>query len=156
MSNNFGIYIHIPFCKRKCSYCDFISFCNKDNLIESYIDALKKEIEEFDFTKNIVTTIYIGGGTPSYINENYIKEILDLLKEKLVNNKVSWQDLEITIEVNPGTVNKQKLETYKESGVNRLSIGLQSTNNRLLKQIGRIHTYEEFLDNYNLEKGARI
>lgn len=156
MSNNFGIYIHIPFCKRKCSYCDFISFCNKDNLIESYIDSLKKEIEEFDFTKNIVTTIYIGGGTPSYINENYIKEILDLLKEKLVNNKVSWKDLEITIEVNPGTVNKEKLETYKKAGVNRLSIGLQSTNNRLLKQIGRIHTYEEFLDTYNLAKGARI
>ena len=152
MSNNFGIYIHIPFCKRKCSYCDFISFCNKDNLIESYIDALKKEIEEFDFTKNIVTTIYIGGGTPSYIKENYIKEILDLLKEKLVNNKVSWKDLEITIEVNPGTVNKEKLETYKKAGVNRLSIGLQSTNNRLLKQIGRIHTYEEFLDTYNLAK----
>ena len=152
MSNNFGIYIHIPFCKRKCSYCDFISFCNKDNLIESYIDALKKEIEEFDFTKNIVTTIYIGGGTPSYIKENYIKEILDLLKEKLVNNKVSWKDLEITIEVNPGTVNKEKLETYKKAGVNRLSIGLQSTNNRLLKQIGRIRTYEEFLDTYNLAK----
>lgn len=152
MSNNFGIYIHIPFCKRKCSYCDFISFCNKDNLIESYIDALKKEIEEFDFTKNIVTTIYIGGGTPSYIKENYIKEILDLLKEKLVNNKVSWKDLEITIEVNPGTVNKEKLETYKKAGVNRLSIGLQSTNNMLLKQIGRIHTYEEFLDTYNLAK----
>ena len=152
MSNNFGIYIHIPFCKKKCSYCDFISFCNKDNLIESYINALKKEIEEFDFTKDIVTTIYIGGGTPSYIKENYIEEILDLLKEKLINNKVSWQELEITIEVNPGTVNKEKLEAYKKAGVNRLSIGLQSTSNRLLKQIGRIHTFEEFLDTYNLAK----
>ena len=152
MKNNFGIYIHIPFCKRKCSYCDFISFCDKDNLIENYIKALKKEIDEFDFSKNIVTTIYIGGGTPSYIKAEYIAEILDLLRKKLVNNKINFEDTEITIEVNPGTVTKEKLETYKKSGVNRLSIGLQSTKNRLLKQIGRIHTYEEFLDTYNLAK----
>ena len=152
MNNNFGIYIHIPFCKRKCSYCDFISFSNKDNLINSYVEALKKEIEKFNFSKYNVTTIYLGGGTPSYIKENYIKEILDLLKEKLINNKVSWQDLEITIEVNPGTVTKEKLEVYKEVGVNRLSIGLQSTNNSLLKQIGRIHKFEDFLDTYNIAK----
>ena len=152
MSNNFGIYIHIPFCKKKCSYCDFVSFCNKDSLIENYLEALKKEIEKFIFIKYNVTTIYIGGGTPSYIKEIYIKEILDLLKEKLVNNKTSWEDLEITIEVNPGTVNKEKLETYIKAGVNRLSIGLQSTSNKLLKQIGRIHTFEEFLDTYNLAK----
>ena len=152
MNNNFGIYIHIPFCKRKCSYCDFISFSNKDRLIESYVEALKKEIEDFDFSKYDVTTIYLGGGTPSYIKEEYIKEILELLKEKLINNKVSWKDIEITIEVNPGTVTKEKLEAYKEAGTNRLSIGLQSTNNSLLKQIGRIHKFEDFLDTYNLAK----
>ncbi len=152
MNNNFGIYIHIPFCKRKCSYCDFISFSNKDSLIEGYVEALKKEIEDFDFSKCNVTTIYLGGGTPSYIKEEYIKEILELLKEKLINNKVYWKDIEITIEVNPGTVTKEKLETYKEAGVNRLSIGLQSTNNSLLKQIGRIHKFEDFLDTYNLAK----
>ena len=77
---------------------------------------------------------------------------MDLLRKKLVNNKINFEDTEITIEVNPGTVTKEKLETYKKSGVNRLSIGLQSTKNRLLKQIGRIHTYEEFLDTYNLAK----
>ena len=147
-----GIYIHIPFCKRKCSYCDFISFSSKDSLIEGYVRALKKEIEEFDFSKYNVTTIYLGGGTPSYIKEEYIKEILNLLKEKLVNNKVSWKYIEITIEVNPGTVTKEKLEIYKEVGVNRISIGLQSTNNSLLKQIGRIHKFEDFLDTYNLAK----
>ena len=146
MNNNFGIYIHIPFCKRKCSYCDFISFSSKDSLIEGYVRALKKEIEEFDFSKYNVTTIYLGGGTPSYIKEEYIKEILNLLKEKLVNNKVSWKYIEITIEVNPGTVTKEKLEIYKEVGVNRISIGLQSTNNDLLKLIGRIHNYRTFLE----------
>ena len=152
MNNNFGIYIHIPFCKRKCSYCDFISFSNKNSLIEGYVEALKKEIEDFNFSKYNVTTIYLGGGTPSYIKENYIKEILDLLKEKLINNKVSWQDLEITIEVNPGTASKEKLNAYKKVGINRLSIGLQSTNNSLLKQIGRIHKFEDFLDTYNIAK----
>lgn len=152
MNDNFGIYIHIPFCKRKCSYCDFISFSNKDNLIENYVKALKKEIKMFDFFKYNVTTIYLGGGTPSYIKEEYIKEILESLKEKLVNNKVSWKDIEITIEVNPGTVTKEKLEIYKEVGVNRISIGLQSTNNSLLKQIGRIHKFEDFLDTYNIAK----
>ena len=152
MESNFGIYIHIPFCKKKCSYCDFISFSNKDRKIEDYIKSLKKEIDKFDFSKYNINTIYLGGGTPSYIKEKYIKEILDLLKSKLTTNKTLWKDIEITIEVNPGTVTKEKLETYKEVGVNRLSIGLQSTNNNLLKQIGRIHNYEDFLDTYNMTK----
>ena len=152
MSNNFGIYIHIPFCVKKCSYCDFISFSNRDNLIGKYIEALKNEIERFDFSKYIVTTIYIGGGTPSYLNAKYIIEILTLLRNKLVNNKIAWKDLEITIEMNPGTVSKEKLKNYKMLGINRLSIGLQSTSNRLLKEIGRIHTYEDFLDTYNIAK----
>ena len=151
-SKNFGIYIHIPFCAKKCNYCDFISFENKNNLIEKYINALKEEMERFDFSKCEVTTIYLGGGTPSYIKQNYIIEILELLKNKLVNNKTEWEDIEITIEVNPGTVTKEKLEAYKASGINRLSIGLQSTNDKLLKQIGRIHTYNEFLNTYNIAK----
>ena len=152
MENNFGIYIHIPFCKKKCNYCDFISFCNKDNSINRYIKSLKKEIQNFEYLNFNVTTIYIGGGTPSYINEKYIAEIMEILKEKLKNNKTSWEDIEITIEVNPGTITKEKLELYKKTGINRLSIGLQSTNNFLLKEIGRIHTFEEFLDTYNIAK----
>ena len=79
-SKNFGIYIHIPFCAKKCNYCDFISFENKNNLIEKYINALKEEMERFDFSKCEVTTIYLGGGTPSYIKQNYIIEILELLQ----------------------------------------------------------------------------
>ncbi len=150
--NNFGVYIHIPFCKKKCNYCDFISFCNKDNLIEDYIECLKKEIENFNFLNKNVTTIYLGGGTPSYIKCKYIVDILNLLKEKLKLNKTPFNDLEITIEVNPGTVTKEKLEMYKKVGINRLSIGLQETNNNLLREIGRIHTFKDFLDTYNLAK----
>lgn len=141
-----GIYIHIPFCKSKCSYCDFISFANKEKKVEKYIECLKKEIKNKEVDNCIVDTIYIGGGTPSFIESKYIKEILELVKSRF---KIK-EEAEITIEVNPGTVNEEKLKDYKETGINRISIGLQSTNNKILKQIGRIHTYEEFLNTYNL------
>lgn len=141
-----GIYIHIPFCKHKCFYCDFISYCNKDNFINSYIKALKKEIQLKEINSEI-TTVYIGGGTPSYIDSEYIKEIINEIKLKNVSKKA-----EITIEVNPGTVNRKKLEDYKKCGINRLSIGLQTANNTLLQQIGRIHNFEQFLETYNLAK----
>ncbi len=145
-----GIYVHIPFCKRKCSYCDFKSFSNIDKINQKkYVDALIKEIQNSQNTnKYIVTTIYIGGGTPSFINEAYIKDILQAIYKK-------WEiknDVEITIEVNPGTITKEKLEAYKNMGINRLSIGLQSTNNYLLNKIGRIHSYEEFIENYILAR----
>lgn len=145
-----GIYVHIPFCKRKCSYCDFKSFSNIDEINQKkYVDALIKEIQNSQNTnKYIVTTIYIGGGTPSFINETYIKDILQAIYKK-------WKiknDVEITIEVNPGTITKEKLEAYKNMGINRLSIGLQSTNNYLLNKIGRIHSYEEFIENYILAR----
>ena len=143
-----GIYVHIPFCKQKCYYCDFISFANKECEQEAYIKALKKEIDIYDFKNYNVTTIYFGGGTPSYLDSKYIVEIMKKLKSKLNN----LEDIEITIEVNPGTVTKQKLMDYKKIGINRISIGLQTTNNKLLKQIGRIHTYEEFLKTYELAK----
>ena len=139
-----GIYVHIPFCKSKCLYCDFNSFAKKDECIEPYIKSLIKEIEEYaKVNKDIlVKTIYIGGGTPSYIKEKYIKEIINTIKQnfEIINNA------EITIEVNPGTVNKRKLECYYKSGINRLSIGLQSSNEKLLKLIGRVHNFEDFLE----------
>ena len=152
-----GIYIHIPFCKHKCDYCDFVSFSNKQNLVEGYIEAVKKEIKKYLNNKEIlenytVTTIYIGGGTPSYINDIYILEIVELLQSYLKENKTNFEDMEITIEVNPGTVNKEKLEQYRKAGINRLSIGLQSTNNEILKEIGRIHTFEQFLETYSMAK----
>ena len=141
-----GIYVHIPFCKRKCDYCDFISFSNKDSKIQEYIEAVKKEIE-LQKIKSEITTIYVGGGTPSYIEGKYIKEIIEEIKKKNVSN-----DAEITIEINPGTVTLEKLKDYKECGINRLSIGLQSTQNNLLKQIGRIHDFEQFVETYMMAR----
>ena len=147
-----GIYVHIPFCKQKCYYCDFISYANNEEKIDEYIKALKKEIKEesknISKEEYIINTIYIGGGTPSYIDEKYISEIVNEIKENYNVEK----EVEITLEVNPGTVNEEKLQAYKQIDINRLSIGLQSTKNKLLNQIGRIHTYEEFVDCYNLAR----
>jgi len=139
-----GIYIHIPFCKQKCSYCDFTSFANRNEYVNEYIKKLKEEINSENLSKYKITTVYIGGGTPSYIDSKYIREILELI------NKKDCQ--EITIEINPGTVNKQKLQDYYNAGINRLSIGLQTTNDKLLKTIGRIHTFEDFCKTYKLAR----
>ena len=150
-----GIYIHIPFCKQKCYYCDFVSYVDTVERMNKYIEKLKEEIiNEKNIYQNDynVTTIYIGGGTPSILEKEHIKDILDILKEQLKNNKTKFQDIEITIEVNPGTAKEEKLKQYKESGINRLSIGLQSTNDNLLKEIGRIHNYQDFLTTYNMAK----
>ncbi len=141
---NLGIYVHIPFCVKKCNYCDFISFSNKENLVDKYIETLKQEIKNYKINKEeyLVSTIYFGGGTPSYIESKYIIDILKTMKQKF---KIS-ENAEITIEVNPGTVNEEKLKDYYNSGINRISFGLQSTNNDLLKLIGRIHNYRTFLE----------
>jgi len=154
-----GIYVHIPFCRQKCFYCDFTSYSDKSYLIDEYIKWLNVEIEEVgkgikqDFENKIndsvkIKTIYIGGGTPSYIDSKYISKILDTIKKNYILDK----NIEITLEVNPGTVTEEKLLNYKEAGINRLSIGLQETNNCHLKNIGRIHTYEEFIDTFNIAK----
>jgi len=145
MSKNVGAYVHIPFCAKKCTYCDFVSYDNKTELIDRYIDALKNEIKSTN-EKYIIKTIYIGGGTPSFINSTYIEEILSIIKQNWNVKKSA----EITIEVNPGTVNREKLKTYYKSGINRISIGMQSSNDKELKLIGRIHTYEKFLGTYKL------
>ena len=145
-----GIYIHIPFCKQKCYYCDFISYANKEEKVKEYIESLQKEIElESDRYKNEeyeITTIYIGGGTPSFIDALYIERIINTIKQ----NYKLHENPEITIEVNPGTINEEKIRKYKDIGINRISIGLQTTKDNLLKQIGRIHTYEEFLNCYQI------
>ncbi len=151
-----GLYVHIPFCKSKCSYCDFVSYSSKEELIEEYIKWLCYEIREVGegikldiqnkLTDNVVVkTIYIGGGTPSFIDSKYITKIL----ETIYKNYNVDPNAEITLEINPGTVDKEKLIEYKNSGINRLSIGTQSSNNNLLKMLGRIHTYEEFEETYN-------
>lgn len=148
-----GIYIHIPFCKSKCYYCDFTSYTDcKKLVIEKYIQNVIKEMEAYDFSKYHVTTIYIGGGTPSFIPENYILQLLEELKKRLVENQTKWEKIEITIEINPGTVTFKKLEAYQLAGINRISIGLQTTSNKLLKQIGRIHNHQEFQEAYQVVK----
>lgn len=156
---NIGIYVHIPFCKQKCKYCDFVSFANKENMVEEYFNCLLMEIEEKSKDYNVeiingikqklgVNTIYIGGGTPSFANEKFIEQVLNKIKECFKVLKTA----EITIEVNPGTVTEEKLKKYYEIGINRISIGLQSTNDNLLKMLGRIHNYKEFENTYNMAR----
>ena len=140
-----GIYIHIPFCKQKCFYCDFCSFANKNEMQGKYVETVINEIKNITHKeKYTVTTIYLGGGTPSILNPNYIKNILQEIKSSFE----ILDDAEITIEINPGTVNEEKLKKYKEYGINRLSIGLQSANDKILKKIGRIHDYKQFEETF--------
>lgn len=145
-----GIYVHIPFCKRKCHYCDFLSFSGATFLIDNYIKALKQEIDKTEINNNefIVKTIYFGGGTPSFIDSKYIVEILQLIKNKFN----ILENAEITIEVNPGTIDEQKLKDYFDAGINRISFGLQSTKGDLLRLVGRIHSYSSFVNGYNLAR----
>ena len=142
-----GIYIHIPFCKSKCFYCDFNSYANHEELVDVYVEALKNEINTVNDNRE-VPSIYIGGGTPSYIDAKYIAEILETIRNKFnISN-----DAEITIEVNPGTVDRNKLKVYKKIGINRISFGLQTCQDELLKSIGRIHTFEEAKKGYLLAR----
>jgi len=145
-----SIYIHIPFCKQKCYYCDFLSACFSDFEIQDYFIKLEKEIREqsAQYTGTTVTSIYFGGGTPSYPDAELVCRILRVIKEELYVSP----DAEISLEANPGTISIDKLTQYKLAGFNRLSIGLQSAIENELKEIGRIHTFREFLSGY---KNAR-
>ncbi len=134
-----SVYIHIPFCKHKCFYCDFNSYDNQFDLVEAYFSALEKEIKAIAW-KEELNTIYIGGGTPSFVDASYIQHIVSLLPKAK----------EITMEVNPGSVLEEKLQIYKSVGINRISMGLQAIQNDILKRIGRIHTLEEFEKAYQL------
>lgn len=148
LDNNIGIYIHIPFCTSRCYYCDFSSNVGQDEKIEKYIDAVCKELLQNAeiLSERKISTVYFGGGTPSYIDSKYIEKIMSII------NMFESDIDEITIEINPGTIDKNKLLTYKNCGINRLSIGLQSTYNDVLKNIGRIHTYEDFITTLELAK----
>ncbi|MDD6771227.1 radical SAM family heme chaperone HemW [Inconstantimicrobium porci] len=143
-----SLYIHIPFCKNKCMYCDFPSFAGKDNLRDRYVAALIKEIK-MKAEQYIIKTVFIGGGTPTYLT----LEEMDILLSAIDKLKFA-DDYEFTVECNPGTLTFEKLKLMKDRKVNRLSIGLQSTNNSLLKTLGRIHDYKTFEENYNLARKA--
>lgn len=136
-----GIYIHIPFCVSKCYYCDFISFPNLSRETNKYVDYLIKEMKMYkELLKDYrVSTVFIGGGTPSYLEPIYIYKILDSIYKNF-----SGEFEEITIEANPGTLDSEKLRVYKESRINRISLGVQSLDDRLLKTIGRAHSSKDF------------
>ncbi|MCR4590841.1 MAG: radical SAM family heme chaperone HemW [Lachnospiraceae bacterium] len=134
-----SIYIHIPFCVRKCRYCDFPSFTDSGN-IDSYFNALRAEIRaERETAGRITDTIYIGGGTPSLVPPFYIKEVMEEIGKKYIIGP----ETEISMEMNPGTVERNALKTYREAGINRLSMGCQSFNDESLKCLGRIHSAED-------------
>ncbi len=146
MKDSIGLYIHIPFCKSKCKYCDFNSFPGKEALIEPYLDALKKELSgSSDLLRDkTVTSVFVGGGTPSLIDAKNIYELMNTCRLYFnIDGKA-----EMTIESNPGTLSYEKLMAYRMSGINRLSIGLQACQDALLSKLGRIHTAEEFNLNY--------
>ena len=143
-----ALYIHIPFCKQKCFYCDFPSYARKDDLMSDYIEALLIELKE-KIKAYKVRSLFIGGGTPSYLNEENLSKLM-----KEIKNINFIEDAEKTIECNPGTVSEEKFNIMKGGGINRLSFGLQTTKNNLLKGIGRIHTFEAFKDNYNLARSV--
>lgn len=152
MRENISIYIHIPFCKKKCFYCDFVSFDNKEELIQKYIDALCEEILQNAeiLSEYNIKTIYFGGGTPSMIDSKYIVQIMNILKLFTINNNLE----EVTIEVNPNSATSAKLQDYYNCGINRLSIGLQSTHDKILRNIGRSHTFKDFKDTIKNAKNA--
>lgn len=142
-----SIYIHIPFCIKKCLYCDFLSGPASEAEQQVYISCLKQEIEAEarHYAGHEVQTVFIGGGTPSAVDSGYIREIM----ETLLRFYTFADNPEITIEVNPGTVSEEKLKDYQSSGINRISIGLQTANEEELKALGRIHTVKDFFDTYN-------
>ncbi len=136
-----AIYIHIPFCVRKCAYCDFASFAGRQDMWEDYFDTLLGEIDSWkdELRTREVRSVFFGGGTPSLVTAAYIAAVLERLRQYAAFSA----DCEITLEANPGTLTPEKLAVYRENGIKRLSIGVQSFDGGLLKSLGRIHTPEE-------------
>lgn len=146
------IYVHIPFCARKCDYCDFVSFTCKEETVEAYFLSLKNQIiQKSETAGNIpVVSVFFGGGTPSYPRALLICDTLKLIKERF--NLAA--DAEISIEMNPNSASFDKLKEYKEAGFNRISIGLQSANDNELKTLSRLHTLSEFEDTFDSARKA--
>lgn len=151
MESNFGIYIHIPFCKQKCFYCDFPSFAGRERLIDKYLTELSREmaltaLKYGQDGKMAPYTVYIGGGTPSWLDTDQLAKLFSAADEYIRFDQVA----EFTIEANPGTLTKDKLRLMKESGVNRISIGVQSFDDNCLKKIGRIHRGKDAIESIQL------
>lgn len=152
MRRELELYIHIPFCVKKCAYCDFLSGPASNQQIEEYVQALIEEIRYYkEFVKKYeVSTVFWGGGTPSLLTGEQMKALMETLRQTFFIR----QNAEITMEANPGTVTVEKLLACQKAGINRISFGLQSVNNEELKMLGRIHTYEEFLESYEAARKA--
>lgn len=152
MRKELELYLHIPFCVRKCNYCDFFSASGTQKEQEAYVQAICGEIQRYkELAKTYeVKTVFLGGGTPSLLTSRQMNDIFQKLHDIFVISPYA----EITVEMNPGTVTFEKLMAYKQAGINRVSIGLQSTENRELKMLGRIHTYEDFLNTWNMVEQA--
>ena len=146
MKKPLSIYVHIPFCVRKCAYCDFLSAPATKEVQEQYLHKLIEEIriKSPEFHAYEVKTIFFGGGTPTAVDAQLLCEVLRALKAYFEIDA----DAEISLECNPGTASKEALLLYKEAGFNRLSIGLQSTEDHLLLKLGRIHNYAQFVETY--------
>lgn len=141
-TNNLGLYIHIPFCKQKCRYCDFLSFpCSSEKVYGEFVTALCMEMEsrKEDCRDYVVDSVFIGGGTPSLLAPADLERMMDGIR----NNFQLAEDAEITTESNPASLDREKLQAYRESGINRISIGIQSFDNRILKMLGRLHNKNE-------------
>ncbi len=151
-NTNLELYIHIPFCVKKCEYCDFLSGSANAREMADYMKALKKEILLWAPAagRHLVTSIFIGGGTPSILPAGEIEGMMELIRQEYHLS----EEAEITIEANPGTVSLEQLKSYRACGVNRISIGLQSTEEELLKRLGRIHSYEDFLMAFQMARMA--
>ncbi len=139
--NKLGVYVHIPFCNGKCAYCDFVSGVYDEEVKRKYFAELLREIGGFDFGGYEIDTVYFGGGTPSSVSPEYISGVLDALR----SNAFFSDEAEITLECNPESFDEEKAKKYAETGINRLSFGLQSATDSLLKKIGRLHDTSEFL-----------
>ena len=146
LKKNISIYIHIPFCVKRCGYCDFLTFAHADKYHENYKNALVREIlvAKEHFQNHNIKTIFVGGGTPTVLPPHFLTEIFFALSTYNID-----KNCEITVEANPGTLSLTTLRTLQNAGVNRLSMGLQAWQNTVLKKIDRNHTRQEFLKNYN-------
>lgn len=145
---NKAIYIHIPFCAKKCYYCDFTSYVGRDEEINSYLDSLEKEMDLYMDKKEDIYSIFIGGGTPSLLSPDQLDRLFVIIEKK-----VNLESLcEYTIESNPGTLTRDKLRTMKKHGVNRLSMGLQAVQDKHLKFMGRIHDMDQFVESFELAR----
>ncbi len=152
-ADGIGLYIHIPFCVRKCAYCDFCSFGDADeDTVSRYSDALVSEISSYKDRELTLDTVFFGGGTPSLLTPDNFGKIIRAVKDSFQLSA----DTEITLEANPKTLDSEKLSEYVSQGVNRISLGLQSIHENELKILGRIHSYEEFLETYRLCREAGI